>query len=438
MRIKLFEGKKQDSFRADVWRNYVFRIASLVLGLLNTRLIIGYLGDSTYGLWITITSVVSWMQTGDLGIGNGLRNGLAKAYGENDKKTESIIIETAFSTLAKLSFVIFWGFIIVCEVLFATKILSGTLRVPMYITTVFFCVNLILGIAQAIVLAYQKSWLTSMAMCFSQTLSITSVLILSSAQIPSSLIIFAFVNGFCTIAPNILLIVILSYQGIKVISKIRLVDDAKVASGLYNTGLQFFLLQLCSLVLYSTDNLIINKLINSEMVARYGVISKVYDTGASIFSILLVALWSAVTYNIAQNNIGWIKTKIRQIQAIWIVYVLGVIVVSANLNLIVRIWLKSSSYVYATPIIVLFAAYNMLTAFSAIYVNILNGMGVIKLQIIFAVIASIINVPASIFFARNCNMGIMGVKFATFLCAILMAVPVIVQVKYELKRKSRL
>lgn len=85
--------------------------------------------------------------------------------------------------------------------------------------------------------------------------------------------------------------------------------------------------------------------------------------------------------------------------------------------------------------ILLFGAYCSLTAFSAIYVNIINGLGIVKLQLVLALLEAVINIPLSIFFAKYCGMGILGVKFATFVCAVISAVAMPIQVYYILHKK---
>ena len=72
----------QDNYSKEIILNYVFRIAIMVLGLVSVKVNLVYLGNSLYGIWVTMATIISWMSSGDFGIGNGLRNELAKAHGE--------------------------------------------------------------------------------------------------------------------------------------------------------------------------------------------------------------------------------------------------------------------------------------------------------------------------------------------------------------------
>lgn len=78
-----------------------------------------------------------------------------------------------------------------------------------------------------------------------------------------------------------------------------------------------FVLQVCCLILYATDNIIINKLFDSASVAKYSVITTVYNTGDSLFSLLLISLWSAVTYVAEKQNYSWIRNEINTLLRMW-------------------------------------------------------------------------------------------------------------------------
>lgn len=418
-----------DKYQINIFLNYIFKFGAIFLGLISVRVNLKFLGYNLYGLWVTIASVISWMNSGDFGISNGLRNELAKAFGLNDRERQYKLIATAIYTLSRVAVVLFFIILVLCEIFFKISVLDSALRIPIYITAFFFCVNLCLGISQSIAYSYQKSWLTSLTTCCMTLMSIIVVLCMTLCNISSNLTIFTTVNGLCTLIPNFMLMVIINQKEIPFITKgIKSNYDISVRSSILNVGFLFFGLQLCSIVLSSTDNIIINYLFNSEMVTKYSIITKVYQTGTNLFSILLIALWSAVTYRIAQKDYNWIINKIKQLLRIWLLFTLGVLLVSFFFNYIVKLWLGKNFYVYSTEIIILFGSYCSLTAFSAIYVNVVNGMGKIKLQLVLAIFEAIINIPLSIFLAKNCGMGIAGVKLATFFCAVISAIAMPIQV----------
>lgn len=401
----------------EVLFNYIFRGVGIILGLLSTSINLGYLGLTLFGQWATIASIASWINYGDFGIGNGLRNELASAVAlNNEEKQKKLIVSTA-KILGQLSIILLFLLIFITEILFATDVMSSSLRIPMYITNFFFCLDLFFGIGRSVAYGYQMSWLTSLAQCTTIILRIIGVLVLKFY--PPSLIFFALINGFASVIGNFVLISVLIRE-VKIRFKKRLKEyiDNSLKSSIIGVGIQFFILQISCIVLYSTDNLIINKIISPEAVTKYDLISKIYYTGENLFAILLISLWSAVTYAIANEDYDWIRLELKRLLKIWLLFAFGVIVVSFFFNEIIQIWLGHNSIKYEWSLICLFAVYTIWGTFGSIFVNISNGMGRLKLQLIFCCVESIVNIPLSIFLASTLGLGIFGVKLATLFCCI--------------------
>ena len=62
----------------------ILKIISLLTSLLIVPITINYLNNEVYGIWMTISSMLFWISTFDIGLGNGMRNYLTKAISEKD------------------------------------------------------------------------------------------------------------------------------------------------------------------------------------------------------------------------------------------------------------------------------------------------------------------------------------------------------------------
>ena len=132
----------------------------------------------------------------------------------------------------------------------------------------------------------------------------------------------------------------------------------------------------------------------------------------------MISLWSAVTYAAAKNEFRWIYNETKKIRKLWFLFSCGVVLVSFLFNIIVKLWLGKESIHYETSLIAIFAVYTIFQTFGSIYVNVSNGLGKIKLQMICSVIGAICNIPLSVIFAYYCNMGLLGIKLATMICCV--------------------
>ncbi len=402
--------------KSTIW-NIVFKGIGIICSFISLRLNLLFLGASLYGLWVTITSISSWGYVGDLGIGNGLRNELTKAIAAEDYERQKSLIKTAVVMLSKVAVCLFVVLSVVSEVLLYSNVLESFLRVPLYITNAFFCISFILNLGSTVAYSYQKSWMASLASTSSSVFSIVAVFLLLSFSAKPDLTIFAVIIGLTSILGNFVIIVRL-YKYLKSIMPAGTIAtyQKSYSHAIINIGIQFFVLQLCGLILYSTDNVIINKLFDSESVSKYSVINSVYNAGTMIFSLILISLWSAVTYVAEKDNYAWIKREIKNLTYIWSLFICGVVVVSFMFNWIVKIWLGENAFVYEPSLIIVFAIFTILNAFGAIYVNVANGLGVIKLQMICSIIGAVLNIPLSIFLADTLGMGLTGIRLATIVC----------------------
>lgn len=389
--------------------------ASTILSLIIVNVYLNYLGSFQYGVWLTITSIASWVAMGDLGIGNGLRNELAKAYAEKDTKKQENLINASNIAFVRLSAIIFCILSVVSEIMIHTGVLSSEVRLPLYITNFFTCINFATGSLGAVANAYQYGYVSAGVSTFFTGVSILLVAILSVRGKAENLNTLAVITGMAGISSSAIMYVILKKKtGLRFFFRGK--TDHEAFQKVITVGIQFFVLQLCSLILYSTDNVIINSLFGGEEVTRYSIITKVYNTGDTLFSILLVSLWSAVTYQYSLGNYRWIVEKTKKILSYWLLYSLGVIVVSFGFNLLVRIWLRENAMAYDPLIIGVFALYSIAGTFGSVFVNISNGMGIIKLQMIMSAVEAALNIPLSVILARSFGLGITGVKIATLLC----------------------
>lgn len=401
------------------YANVVLRLLVITCGFVLVKLNISYLGATLYGLWVTIASISSWANIGDLGISNGLRNELTKAIAVDDYEKQKGLIKTAIIMLTVLAFAILVILTGITESFFVLGVMDSILRYPMYITNAFFCFSFVLGIGRTIAYSYQYSWLASFAQACTSLMQIIGVLVLKYTAICPNLNVFAFVNGGCIALGNVaILILLFRIVWYKFPNQVRGKFSYAYQKSILNVGVVFFILQLSGLILYSTDNVIINKLFNSVEVTKYNIITTVYTTGSSVFALLLISLWSAVTYAAEKNEFTWINREIIKLKKIWIVFALGVILVSFFFNQIISLWLGNEALYYEADLIAVFAIYSLINSFGSIYVNVANGLGRLKLQLFFGILGALINVPLSIVLASSCNMGILGIKLATLFCCI--------------------
>ena len=92
-----------------------------------------------------------------------------------------------------------------------------------------------------------------------------------------------------------------------------------------------------------------------------------------------------------------------------------VIMMSLFANTFYRIWVGKEIQI-PISISITMGIYVLIIAWSNIYGNFINGTGIIRLEVIFSIIAGIINIPLAIIFSKYLHMGIPGVILAPCIC----------------------
>lgn len=146
---------------------------------------LGYLNETEYGIWLTLSSIVTWINFFDIGLGNGLRNKLAEALAQNNKILGQEYVSTTVALLVLIMGSIFLIFIIINPFLNWNKILNVTTISPYALTKLvfviigFFAIQFIFKFIGIILLADQKSSLNDLLSTVSSLLSLLIIYLLT-------------------------------------------------------------------------------------------------------------------------------------------------------------------------------------------------------------------------------------------------------------------
>ena len=144
---------------------FAAKLVGVVTILVTVPITLGYLGSERYGLWMTISSVSLMLGFADLGIGNGVLNVAADAYGRDDRKLGREAASSGFFLLS-LVCVALWSCLRwstpSCRGLDVYNVTSAdAMSEAGPATAVFFLVwalNIPLDVVQRVQLGYQKGF----------------------------------------------------------------------------------------------------------------------------------------------------------------------------------------------------------------------------------------------------------------------------------------
>lgn len=383
---------------------------------------ISYLGSIDYGIWLTLASILSWLINLDFGIGNGLRNKLTEALALKDIKLARNYVSTAYAVFtvgvitALLFYLLFHKLLNWASLLNAPPAYLELLNTLVLYVIVLFLIQFLLKLITSVINADQSPALNGLLSLLINSLTLIIILFISEFT-EKSLFLFGIITSVVPVIIFLFASLILFSGKYKKISPLFRFIDFRYSSSLVKLGLQFFIIQISSLIIFTTDNIIITQLFGPEPVVIYNIAYKYFYMVPLVFNVILAPFWSAFTDAYVTQDFLWIKRAIHKLIFIWVILSVVAILMIFFSNFIYRIWVGENISVpvmisIATGIFVIVANWNN------IFTTFVYGVGKLRIQVVYSIFTAILNIPLSIFLAKTIGLGITGVMIATIICLI--------------------
>lgn len=412
---------------------------SIISSLLLVPLTIDYVSSELYGIWLTLSSIIGWLSFFDVGFGLGLRNRLTTSISLGEKSKGKVYVSTTYFILSAIFLLVgiigWWGAgkIDWCKLLNINNSFENVLISTSRIVIVTFCFNIVLKIIQNVFQAFQMTAAASLLDTIGQIVSLALIYILTKTTLPN-LNYLAIV--FC--ASPILVFLMASfimYNGrFAVVSPSIRSVDIKYAEDLFSLGGKFFLIQVIAIILYQATNFIISHYCGPEQVTVYNIAYKYLNSAIMVFNIIMSPLWSAYNDAYARKDFYWMKSIYQKLFMTNVLVVLGIIVMILLSPIVYKIWIGDSVQM-SFLVSVLVGLYMIMQSISNLHAAILNGMGIIKLQIAQALIQGVIYVPLVIILAQQ--MSLIGILISLLIVATIPAIILPIQVNIIVKQKAK-
>lgn len=396
---------------------------SMLISFLYVPLLLHSMNSENYGVWLTLTSLVSWIVIFDIGLGNGLRNKLAEALAHNDDLLGRKYISTAYIVIFLIVavliavFVLFYRYLPWVKILNAYSINEKELNFLVLVVFVSFCLQFVFSLINSILYALQLPALSSLIILLGQLVSYVLVFVLSKVYFISSLFILGSVVSI--VPPLVLLLstfVIFKFKFSSLAPSFKYFEWNKVKD-ILSLGVKFFIIQIVSILLFQTNNLIITHTIGNDAVVQYNIAYKYMYMIVMIFTIIVTPLWSATTEAYIKGDYLWIKNVVRKMRLVTSLMAVGGFLMFVFSNVAYRIWIGESSVEisgWTTFILYIYAVAMMLYG---MYGYIINGIGKLWIQIVMTLSLACIYVPLGILFSQWWGLNGLLILFSiTSLC----------------------
>jgi len=389
---------------------------SVCVQLLLVPLILSCLGKYENGVWLTISSVLLWIDNLDIGLGNGLRNKLALYIAKGDTEKAREMVSSTFAMLAAIITpvaLLLVGAEIVCDnykIFNVDNTIVDNLDTILIVMTLMICTTFIFKFIGNFYMGLQLPAMNNLLVTSGNTLALigTFIVYISGSH---SLMLVAIAN---TIAPLVIYLICYpftfygKYRELR--PSLRYVHLSAIRE-LFSIGVNFFILQIAGVVLFFSSNIIISRLFTPEMVTPYQIAHRYFMIAMLLFTIICVPYWTATTDAYAKKDTEWIKQSNRTLNKFIVaIFVLITVMILLSDN-VYGIWIGDKATVPFTMTLIV-GIYEFILIYSTRYSFVLNGVGALRLQLIFTIIAAVVYIPTAVFVSKltkdiNCLLIVM-------------------------------
>lgn len=376
------------------------------------------LGEYENGLWMTISSILLWIDSLDIGLGNGLRNKLSMYMAHGDIDNARKYVSSTFFMLVAI-------ILPVCLLLITTISLTDIysfLNVNIHIVSnlrqiLIMCVTLvsatfIFKFIGNVYLGLQLPAVNNALVVGGQTLTLFLISIMRFSGVHS----LALTAIAYTLSPLIVYLAAWPITFNRKYPELRpslvLVDKTSVKE-LLSVGVEFFFLQIGGVILFASSNTMISHFFSPQSVTPYQIAYRYFSFTMMVFTIIAVPFWSATTDAYERKDIKWIKASIHKLRLLFFCIAIALLIMIVCSKWVYSVWVGQNISIPLSMTIFM-AAYMLIIIYSLCYSYFLNGIGKLRLQIICTSIAAIGYFPIAYYLGKA--IGIIG--FLIALCLV--------------------
>ena len=393
-RIKL-SNRTNDTRLALVLKNIISSFAikgwSAIVALLMVPLTLKCLGAYQNGVWLTISSLLMWIDQMDIGLGNGLRNRLAVHVAHGDMAEARKVVS---STMAMLACVVLPVMLILVWLIWNTDVYAflnvipsqlPELHIALTSAVILVCMTFVMKSVGNVYMGMQLPAANNLLLSLGQTLALIGTWLLYKSGNATFLPI-VIVNTAAPLVTYLLAYPYTFYCLFPILRPSFRFVNFKSAWELGNLGIKFFWLQLAGLLQFWTANLLISHFFTPEMVTPYQIATRYIGIIMVAFTVICMPFWNATTDAYERSDMEWIRRASHRMNLLTVIFAIAMTLMVFISPWVYQIWIGNADIV-PFPMTVMTALYIFLMILSMRYSYFLNGIGALRLQLYMTVMA---------------------------------------------------
>lgn len=402
----------------------LFKIATSFVSFVTVPLLLKALGTHDYGVWVTLTALVAWLNMFDFGSGYSLKNKITESLVCDDKSFLKVLIAGTiqFYIIATiLILLIFFVCLFFVKVFKDNMSLSLMLYLPVILAFPFTLGHFMLQ-------GLKKFNFFNFLILLQSLLWLLSIILYSNGVIQLDIYKIALIYGLLYVIMNFCVFYIslhfldFKWKELFNFSHLKSSKDSLLVGG------HFFLLQVSSLMLFSLGNLMTYDNLQVKDVAQFDTINKIFIIGMTFFNVFIGILWAEISHAKALKSQKLLFKIRNQLLLVSLIFSIGSMIIAYFMPIIIPFWTKGIiNVVFVQLFPFLFLAIVQYFAYAGAVV--LNAFEQLKGQVVLSVCASIFIIPlAKYFFYLGVGIG------SVPLASAILILPTLIYVLFKSKK----
>jgi O-antigen/teichoic acid export membrane protein len=394
------------NLRNNIIAAILIKAFSLLVNLALIPLGIRFLSPETYGVWVVVLSILTWLSFMDMGIGNSIRNKLTIAISKKHKNSIAEIISTSYFSISAFSIV---ALLLLSAIIFVVSwqpllniysVSEKDLKYSLLLAFWLFGLQVILKNVIYIFHSLQLSFLNNLSLLLSSLLNYAILYAYTYNSKQASLESFIALSIGSQIAVYLAMNLWLFGSKLKHFRPRISHISRRAFDGMKNQGYSFFVIQIFTLLLFQGNSILISHYYGGASVTEYNASNKIFGTVVLGFTIVLNPVWNSYTHALAKADYTWIHKIHSKLIKSWLLAAAGILLTLSLSGWLFQEWL--GSLISVSPSLnVANALYSIIYILCSIFTYLINASGKITLQMILYILGGLLFLPIAILLTRS-------------------------------------
>jgi len=404
----------------------VVRGLSVIISLLYVPIVLGFLDQEQYGIWVTLITLANWIRVFDLGIGGGMRLKLSEAIALNQYSQGRIYISTTYGIIGGVFILILVLFYFINPKLNWQSILNTSIITQyelIQISTVsitFIVIGFILQTVSLVYLADGNSAAGAIIQLLISSIILVLVWFASKWAVHGNLLLLAWI---ATGTPVLVYAVVsvytflVKYPHFRPSIKLIKINET---GNLISLSLQVLVSSVTFMILYGSIPIIIAHLFSPNEVTIFNIAYSIYNVPIMVIGLVSAPFLPLVTLAYTKQDYMWIRDMLKKLNVVSLIIAGGTIIMIIISPWIFHIWIGDKVEI-PFMLSVSIGIYAIISTLQTPFSTFTNGTGKIKILTIFSPITIVMFISISLILSRLLN-NVIGVSIALSCIALVMLI----------------